>query len=72
VPKIDEKAGRIDIAISRGGTNPGASGTNLIAGIMFQAVGAGTSSITVTGTALTPTGQAIPLQMPQPGKVTVK
>jgi len=72
VPKIDTATGRIDIAISRGGTNPGASGTNMLVGIMFQAVGAGTSSITVTGTALTPAGQVIPIQMPPAGKVTVK
>jgi hypothetical protein len=72
VPKIDTATGRIDIAISRGGTNPGAAGTNMLAGIMFQAVGPGTSSITVTGSAFTPTGQAIPIQMPPAGKVTVK
>jgi hypothetical protein len=72
VPKIDTATGRIDIAISRGGTNPGASGTNMLAGIMFQAVGPGSSSITVTGTALTPSGQVIPIQMPPAGKVTVK
>lgn len=72
VPKIDTATGRIDIAISRGGTNPGASGTNMLVGIMFQAVGAGTSSISVTGTALTPAGQVIPIQMPPAGKVTVK
>ena len=38
VPKIDEATGRIDIAVSRGGTAPGATGTGLLAGLVFQAV----------------------------------
>jgi hypothetical protein len=72
VPKIDDVAGRIDVAISRGGTSPGANGTNLLIGVAFQGIGAGTSKITVTGTALTPNSQQIPLQMPAPGTVVVK
>jgi general secretion pathway protein D len=72
VPKIDEATGRIDIAISRGGTAPGAAGTNLLAGVVFQAVGAGTGKISITGTALTPDGKAIPLQLPPAASVIVK
>lgn len=70
-PKIDEAAGRIDIAIARVATAPGAAGTGLLAGLVFQAIGAGTSRITVTGVAMTPSGQAIPLQL-TPASVTVK
>jgi type II secretory pathway component GspD/PulD (secretin) len=72
VPKIDEATGRIDIAISRSGTAPGAAGTGPLAGLVFQAVGPGTSKITITGTALTPDGQPMPLQLPQAGSVMVK
>lgn len=72
VPKIDEATGRIDIAISRGGTNTGANGTNMLAAVTFQAIGAGTSKITVGGTALTPDGKPIALQLPAPGTVVVK
>ena len=72
VPKIDEVSGRVDVAISRGATNPGANGTNVLVGIAFQAIGAGTSKITVTGTAMTPESKPIQLQMPAPGTVVVK
>jgi general secretion pathway protein D len=72
VPKIDEATGRVDVAISRGATNPGANGTNVLIGIAFQAIGAGTSKITVTGTAMTPESKPIPLQLPPPGTVIVK
>ncbi len=63
-PKIDEVAGRIDIAISRGANAPGAAGTGLLAGLVFQAVAPGSAKITVTGTAFTPAGQPITLQLP--------
>jgi len=72
VPKIDEATGRVDVAISRGATNPGANGTNVLVGIAFQAIGAGTSKITVTGTAMTPESKPIALQLPAPGTVVVK
>ncbi|HEX5070921.1 MAG TPA: cohesin domain-containing protein [Vicinamibacterales bacterium] len=72
VPKIDEAAGRIDIAITRGGTNPGANGTNMLAAVTFQAIGAGTSKVTVTGSAMTPDSKPIQLQLPAPGTVVVK
>lgn len=72
VPKIDDNSGRVDVAISRGATNPGANGTNVLVGIAFQAIGAGTSKITVTGTAMTPESKPIQLQMPAPGTVVVK
>jgi general secretion pathway protein D len=71
-PKIDEASGRIDIAVSRGANAPGAAGTGLLAGLVFQAVGPGSSKITVSATALTPGGQPITLQLPAAGSVTVK
>ncbi len=72
VPKIDEANGRIDIVISRGGTAAGANGTNMLAAVTFQAIGSGTSKVTVTGTALTPDSKPIPLQLPAAGTVVVK
>jgi len=70
-PKIDAAAGRIDIAISRDSKLPGAAGTGLLAAIAFQTVGAGTSRISITGVAMTPAGQPIPVQT-VPATVTVK
>jgi general secretion pathway protein D len=71
VPKIDEAAGRIDIAIARPATASGASGTDWLAGIAFQAVGAGQSRIAVTAILLTANGQPIPVQT-APATVVVK
>ncbi len=72
VPKIDDAAGRIDIAISRSGTAPGAAGSGPLAGLSFQAVGPGTSKITITATAFTPEGKPIVVQLPAAASVTVK
>lgn len=71
-PKIDEANGRIDIAISRGAGNPGAAGTGLLAGLVFQGVGAGSSKITITGMAFTPDGKPITIQLPAAATIVVK
>ena len=72
VPKIDEAAGRIDIAVTRGGNAPGVAGAGTIAGIMFQAIAPGSAKVTLTGTAMNPTGQALTVQMPAAATVVVK
>ena len=71
LPKIDEVAGRIDIAIARPVSAPGAAGDGWLAGLVFQAVGPGTSRLNVTAIAKTPSGQDIPLQV-APATVVVK
>jgi general secretion pathway protein D len=71
VPKIDEATGRIDIAMARPASAPGASGTDWLAGIVFQAVGAGQSRVNVTAVLMTASGQPIPVQT-VPATVTVK
>jgi general secretion pathway protein D len=63
--------GRVDIAVARANDSSGASGTGLIAGILFQPVAAGTSQITVTAVALNASGQPIAVQV-VPTSVTVK
>jgi general secretion pathway protein D len=70
-PKIDAAAGRIDIPISRPAGANGASGTGLLAGIAFQAVGAGSSTLAVSGVVLTADGKPITVQM-VPANVTVR
>ena len=71
IPKIDEAAGRIDIAIARPATAPGASGADWLAGIVFQAVGSGQARIAITAVAMTASGQPIPIQT-APVTVVVK
>jgi general secretion pathway protein D len=71
VPRIDAQAGRIDIAITRTNDASGASGTGLLAGVVFQAIGAGTSPLGLSGVATTAGGQPISVQL-VPASVTVK
>ena len=68
--QVDAAAGRIDIAIARGGDTTGASGAGLLAAILFDAVAAGPGNLTATGTAGGP-GGAIPVTVP-PVTVTVR
>ncbi len=71
VPKIDPATGRIDLAITRPGDTAGASGSGLLAAIVFEAIGPGTSQIALSGVAMSASGQQIPLQF-VPATVTVK
>ena len=61
-PRIDEKAGRVDIAIARSGDQVGATGAGLLAALLFDAVGPGSSNIQANGVASTPEGTAVTLQ----------
>jgi type II secretory pathway component GspD/PulD (secretin) len=70
-PRIDLAAGRVDIVVTRGGDQTGASGSGLIAALLFDAVGPGNSLIQISGVASTPEGAPIPLQF-SPVTVTVR
>jgi type II secretory pathway component GspD/PulD (secretin) len=70
-PRIDAIAGRVDIVITRSGDQAGASGTGLIAALLFDAVGTGNSTITVSGVASSPEGSPVALQF-SPVAVTVR
>lgn len=70
-PKIDATTGRIDLAIARPGDTVGASGSGLLASIVFEAIAPGQSQIAVAGVAMNPEGQRVPLQL-VPATVTVK
>jgi type II secretory pathway component GspD/PulD (secretin) len=70
-PRIDAAAGRVDIAISRAGDQTGASGSGLLAALLFDAVAPGSSQIAVTSVANTPEGT--PVQVTSaPVTVTVR
>ena len=70
-PKTDAATGRIDLAFVRTGDALGASGSGLLAAIQFDAVGAGTSPLTVNGVVTNPTGGTIPIQF-SPASVVVR
>ena len=59
VPRIDPAAGRIDIAVSRPAGAAGASGGGIVGAITFSTVAPGSSQISATGVATTPTGQSL-------------
>jgi general secretion pathway protein D len=66
--RIDAQSGRVDIAITRTADQLGASGTGLLAALQFDAVGAGSSRVQVSGVASAPDGTPVPLQF---GSATV-
>jgi general secretion pathway protein D len=70
-PRIDPAAGRVDIVITRVSDAVGASGSGLLASVLFEAIAPGSTSFNVSGTATTPDGTAIPLQF-SPVTVTVR
>ncbi len=61
----------MDIAITRTADQVGASGAGLLAALLFDAVGPGSSMIQVSGVANTPEGGPVPLQF-SPVTVTVR
>jgi type II secretory pathway component GspD/PulD (secretin) len=70
-PQIDAAAGRVDIAIARTGDQVGATGSGLLAALLFDAVAPGSAVITASGVASTPEGAPAPLQF-SPVTVTVR
>jgi general secretion pathway protein D len=54
--------GRIDVTMSRGADATGASGTGLLAAVLFDAVAPGDTTLTVSGAATGPGGTAMGLQ----------
>jgi hypothetical protein len=70
-PRIDVASGRVDIAVARTGDQTGASGAGLIAALLFDAVGPGSSIIQASGVASTPEGGPVTLQF-SPVTVTVR
>ena len=64
-------AGRVDITIVRGADGTGASGTGLLANLLFDAIAPGVATLTVSGAATGPGGTPMGLQF-RPVTVTVQ
>jgi len=69
--QVDAAAGRVDITIARTSDSVGAMGSGMLAAVVFDAIGTGTSPLTLSGVATAPGGLALPLQF-QPTNVTVR
>ena len=61
--QVDAATGRVDIAIVRSGDPTGVAGTGLLGAILFDAVGGGSSNLTLTGAATGPRGNPLPLEI---------
>ena len=53
---------RVDITLARGADATGASGTGLLAAVLFDAIGAGSTTLTLSGTATGPGGTLMGLR----------
>jgi type II secretory pathway component GspD/PulD (secretin) len=69
--QVDAASGRIDITLTRTGDQTGASGSGLLAAVLFEPIGAGTSTFSLSGLATTPQGTPVPLSF-SPVTVTVR
>jgi hypothetical protein len=69
--QVDPVSGRVDLTVVRGGDVVGASGSGLVAAVLFDPVAPGTTAVTATGSAAGPSGAALSVQVP-PTSVTVK
>jgi len=63
--------GRIDITITRSADSTGATGTGLLAAVLFDAVGPGSASLSISGSGTGPGGTPMGLQF-RPVTVTIQ
>ena len=70
-PQTDAAVGRVDLAFVRTGDKVGASGSGLLAALQFDAVGSGSSQLTISGVLTNPTGGSIQVQF-LPASVVVR
>ncbi len=70
-PNSDAATGRVDLAFVRTADTVGASGAGLLAALQFDAVGPGTSQMTVSGVMADPSGSAIPVNF-TPATIVVR
>jgi general secretion pathway protein D len=69
--QVDPGAGRVDLTALRPGDQVGATGTGLVATLVFEAIAPGQSAITPAGVASTPEQASVGLQL-VPATVTVR
>ena len=64
-------AGRVDLTITRAADATGATGTGLLAAVIFDAIAPGNATLTLSGTAAGPGGTAMGLQF-RPITITIQ
>ena len=63
--------GRVDVVIARAGDQTGASGSGLLAALLFDALAPGSSTISINATAMGPDGTPVSVSA-APVSVTVR
>jgi type II secretory pathway component GspD/PulD (secretin) len=69
--QVDASIGRIDVTVVRTGDPTGASGSGLLAAILFDAIGQGASPLSLSGVATDPNGEPVFVQF-VPASVVVR
>ena len=69
--QTEPTSGRVDISVTRAGDQAGASGTGLLAALVFDAIAPGSATFALTGVAAMPDGRSVPVTF-LPATVTVK
>jgi general secretion pathway protein D len=69
--QVDAESGRIDVTVTRAQDPVGASGTGLLAAVLFEAVAPGAATLSVSGTGTGPAGGVVPVQA-APVTITVR
>ncbi len=70
-PDSNVAQGRVDLAFVRTGDSVGASGMGLLAALQFDAVGTGTTQVTISGVMQNPAGGLIPVRF-SPASINVR
>jgi hypothetical protein len=69
--QVDATRGRVDMTVTRNADTVGASGSGIIASLVFDAITTGTSPITLSGVATAAGGAPVPLRF-APSSVVVR
>ena len=69
--QVDAVNGRVDMTVVRGGDIVGATGSGLVAAVLFDPIATGATTIRASGAATGPGGVPVPVQS-TPASVTVK
>lgn len=69
--QVDAGAGRVDVTLTRPQDLIGASGSGLLAAVLFDTVAAGSSTLAVSGAGTGPAGSVVTIQS-TPVTITVR
>jgi len=69
--QVDAEAGRVDITLTRQQDLIGASGSGLLAAVLFDPVAAGSSTLTASGAGTGPAGSVVTIQS-MPVTITIR